>query len=507
MPPRAWVDYTVFIIDCTKNTDDYLQTLYKIVSRKFCGKTKSNKDVYRVIFFNNSNSKALNYITDWSFYELQSLKQFKTELDSIGTPGDHESIVAALQAAVDCYNTEITGPCTKKIVFMTDLNAPPADTENIKQKVNEIRSELVRQDVWLYVIGPRVHVPVIFNQDDVLNMRENIQPLDKLTAEQEQNFAILRKLFRQVNGVVIDLENGLDLVFSLRPAVKAPYPWYTELNIGTDFRIPVSCFRTTRDYVKPKFYPVNMKQEKKMIDTVKECRDSVTHEIVPDKDVAMGYTYHGKIIILTEKQEERVSPSTEKCLSIVGFVDEAKIKKELYFFGHSMNAIIANKKQMETDIPLTLLLEAMRKEKVVALAKRVYANRFNALLYCLFPCPEHPKCLLMAKLPYRHEFLENYRAGQPPKVEATNDSLKADMYGFLDSMNANTDMFGAGEPINPLPEYMKLNRNRLYLYEYLAAQNLGVDPRDRPVLGPDNLLIDRSEEYVDNLIEYFNSNN
>lgn len=270
MPPKAWVDYIVFVIDCTNNADEYLQTLYKIVARKFCGKAKSNKDVYRVIFFNNPNSKSISYMTDWSLYDLQSLKQFKTELDKVGTPSDKESIIAALTAAVDCFrSSDIKNPCTKRIVFMTDLNAPAADKDDLGEKIREIRTELAWLNVWLYVIGPRVHVPVIYNEADVLKMKENIQPVGEVSAEQRQNFDILRKIFELVYGVVVDLENGMDLVFSLKPGVKAPYPWYVELNIGEDIRVPVTCFRTTRSYEKPKFYPVNFKREHKVLDNIK----------------------------------------------------------------------------------------------------------------------------------------------------------------------------------------------------------------------------------------------
>ncbi|KAA1468434.1 SPOC domain-like protein [Dentipellis sp. KUC8613] len=215
---------------------------------------------------------------------------------------------------------------------------------------------------------------------------------------------------------------------------------------------------------------------------------------VEKEDLVKGFKYGSTFVPCPDGQFERLT--TRKGIEICGFFAKSGFRRE-YPMGE-IQYVWADPTQPQQQVALSSLVQAMEKQRALAIARWVGRDGSDPKMGVLYPCEfERVDCLLWAQMPFADDLrkytfspLENLVNKKGEKVTKhpyipTDDQVKA-MENFVDAM----DLMDAGEKnedgkrdpwFDPRLSYNPaIHRTKQALFHSAVVQDLATNPLPPP---------------------------
>jgi len=201
---------------------------------------------------------------------------------------------------------------------------------------------------------------------------------------------------------------------------KKSTAWKVDLEIGTDIRIPIAGYVAVRreNAIKWKMCIRKDSSDTQCFDELKAettiVRNNDDQEVVEPENLIDAYKYGSKLFTISEVEKAaKIYESGPKSLMVVGFVKRAEVPvTQLIGDGYMMFQAV---KGSEYSInALSSLVEAMVREGMVAIVRRVYVKNSAPKLAALIPEDsidieqEERRTLVYIELPFSDD-LRSYK--------------------------------------------------------------------------------------------------
>lgn len=226
MPRKKLTHATYFLLDLnSENLQNHYECLTTILAykTKLIKKNKKCEDVMKLGFITRNNHKNIEEVVDsWIFYKMETLKTlhniYVAKSEQKNEPGN--VLDAVYEAGQNLELAEMPFiPEPKCIVLFSDLKANMSD-----KNVRTLKNFFLETDIWLYVIGPKVHVPFLESTEDVRRWSKDGTYDDKIENEiQRKNVKIMRQIINY--GIIASEDVGIHLYFSYQSCSKEPFAW------------------------------------------------------------------------------------------------------------------------------------------------------------------------------------------------------------------------------------------------------------------------------------------
>lgn len=355
----------------------------------------------------------------------------------------------------------------KRIVLFTDFSS-----EFSVSRHEEVTTGLRASGIQLFVIGPK------FSEDDAEEVdnepsfemkdgssveikdepgfsvkpepssggSDNTKPSKKQilnwngkskTTVQQAGETLAEEMVSKTDGVLCTFKDALSQLLYFEQKDKGSAYWNTTLDIGPDFKIPIS----GRIKVQQSTLPTWKKEYKD--DPSQHIRDEVSYHLgdemqteVPQEEIIEGYLFGTTLVPCSDEDVSRMYCSNSpRSLSVVGFTEASRVPHNLRI-GNQVVAVTAPDGNEPAAEALSALIHALAELDMVAIARRVYSKNFDPQIGALFPeINEDYECLLWTQLPYS----QNIQSPVFPSLQKKIEKLKKVEKDAMDSLiNAMT---------------------------------------------------------------------
>ncbi|KAI4464212.1 ku autoantigen dna helicase [Holotrichia oblita] len=414
MAPRKKFKSTVIVFD-VNSKDDFKQKAIQYY-RNICGESyfDDNLDSSQLILINTSetnnkknddNPTKYNNIvvaTDMVAYDLSNVKHIEDATPSAG------NWLEGIEVAADelISSTESSLFERFQLIVLSDLSTKlDMSKEEIKKAVKDIRRNLSDIDAYIYFLGPDIPVPkMLRSKKDVYDWVQNLD-----VQGENSNVQVAVQILEECNGVICDLDMGLDLVQSYING-KRGYPFTEPLKFD-DLDIITACI--------------------KLLD----CQSLLS--LRRDKEGFME-----KVYVLAEDQSKEVDASNV----IRGIALHNKlvvIPQDDYLMATSTSIVMPYDTKDPEIGAVNYIIKACLNQQKYGIALRAYMKNTRPKLYCLIP-KEDPLCFYAVELPYAEDVHIMYETTDCEAVKFKEESygdydnvgeLKDDIYAYLDSVS------------------------------------------------------------------------
>ncbi|KAF6778993.1 hypothetical protein AHF37_01216 [Paragonimus kellicotti] len=312
-------------------------------------------------------------LLDWDILEFLNNQSFLAT--------DEADVIDALLVAVShlvskCENRR--GIREKRVLLISNLEGP-ADNARIAKISDDLRVV----DVQLSLIGCNVNtksVEEIPSSNDVCTPGTSTRTLGINSAKLTPACKAVTDLWCQFNGESYTFDEAIPALafFETRDVVQRGWP--VNLDIGDSLRLPVVGYTQVKEAHPPSLkllYAANPATPVRLM-TSYHAQDAAATELKPT-EVVRGYRYGNTLVPFSAEDMVAVKPTSEKCLSLIGFTNASNVPRHLYV-GDSVLVFVANGTPNDDDSAsngLAALAQALFELDGVALVRRVY-NRVSA---------------------------------------------------------------------------------------------------------------------------------
>ncbi|KAF7260885.1 hypothetical protein EG68_01869 [Paragonimus skrjabini miyazakii] len=391
----------------------------------------------------------------------------------------------SLDCFLGCRNRR--GIQEKRVLLISNLEGP-ADNAQIAKVSDDLRVV----DVQLSLIGCNVHtkpIEEIPSSDDVYAPGTSTGTLGTNSAKLTPACKAVTDLWCQFNGESYTFDEAIPALafFETRDVVQRGWP--VNLDIGDSLRLPVVGYTQVKEAHPPSLkllYAANPATPVRLM-TSYHAQDAAATELKPTEVVRgspglirpypelsrlesfndfrrlpapciprflsfEGYRYGSTLVPFSAEDMIAVKPTSEKCLSLIGFTNASNVPRHLYV-GDSVLVFVANSTPNDDDSTsnaLAALAQALFELDGVALVRRVY-NRVSAprlgvltpeireaqvtLVYTDLAFADDYRPFEFPTLPLRNSFsaAAAVQSSRQAKLCPTDEQLQA-MNQFVDSM-------------------------------------------------------------------------
>merc|ERR1712150_84181 len=227
------------------------------------------------------------------------------------------------------------------------------------------------------------------------------------------------------------IEVAQELLFTKERKKKKSMAWKVDLEIGPDIRIPTAGYVSIRRE-NPKSWKRCLAKESNLSDTqgfdelkpeTTFVRNNEDQEVVEPENLIDAFKYGSKVCPMSEVEKSAGKyDGGPKSLLLIGFVKRAEVPVSLLLGEGCMmfKPVDSN----YSKLALSSLVEAMVREEMVAIVRRVYQKNSGPKLAALIPEDsinaeqEEIRSLVYIELPYSED-LRNYQF--PPLWNSVNN--------------------------------------------------------------------------------------
>lgn len=431
MPPVSRRDCGLVLFDVgSSKKEELLNGLIKFSTFKWFMNSRS---LYRLILINTAQtSNEKNYPNI-----------FTTEIEDFDPKAVNEVIENAKAAKSNwldalllaIYHLEeavnMHGLITLQLIFFTTLdvvNTPVLDSS----KIQTIVSKLKQHSMYLYIIGPNVHLPFAITSPSVVQkcMRE-------LQVDQKNQNLITAKriVIEGPNCLLCNTKIGFNLLISFKNS-HGSQPWRKPFTMGSKLSIPST---TTKIYRKDMSLKMYCPVPRSFVKTLAQNRDV----LIEDSQIIRGIVRHG---ICLKIDDEMFRAETESCFEIIGFTHK-KFVPETYLRGEDTFYVLPNETANDSFQIFTHLVTVLAENNKYAICKRVYSTNNKPRYFALIPNLNFvPKCFTMSGISYA-DYLTPHKCEVPnsPREKVKQD----DFFRFFHSLIVDNKESKAGISIGP----------------------------------------------------------
>ncbi|KAI4464213.1 ku autoantigen dna helicase [Holotrichia oblita] len=463
MAPGKKFKSSVIVFD-VNSKDDFKQKAIQCY-RNICGESYfyDNLNSSQLILINTSetnnkknddNPTKYNNIvvaTDMVAYDLSNVKHIEDATPSVGNW--LEGIEVAADELISSTKSSSFERC--QLIVLSDLSTKlDMSKEEIKKAVKDIRRNLSDIDAYIYFLGPDIPVPkMLRSKKDVYDWVQNLD-----VQGENSNVQVAVQILEECNGVICDLDMGLDLLQSYING-KRGYPFTEPLKFD-DLDIITACIKLLNCQSL-----LSLRRDKEgLMEKVYVLAEDQSKE-VDASNVIRGIALHNKLVVIPQDVNKGVKDYS-RFFKLLGFTDKSNVPEVSFFFlpGEMLNArqvigLIAHwcDYLMATSTSIVMpydtkdpeigavnyIIKACLKQQKYGIALRAYKENTGPKLYCLIP-KEDPLCFYAVELPYAEDVHIMYETTDCEAVKFKEESygdydnvgeLKDDIYAYLDSVS------------------------------------------------------------------------
>ena len=354
------------------------------------------------------------------------------------------------------------------------------------------------------------------------------------TATQEAGINLMESLFSaSPDAESCEIELAQELLFNKERKKKTSMAWKVDLEIGTDIQIPVAGYVAIRRENPKSWKRCLAKQDSSMkmqgFDELKPettfVRNNEDQEVVEPENLIDAFKYGTKICPMSEVEKSAAKyEGGPKSLLLIGFVKRAEVPVSL-LLGDGCMMFQPLMESEYSKMALSSLVEAMVREEMVAIVRRVYQKNSAPRLAALIPEDstsaegDEKRSLVYIELPFSED-LRNYQfsplwgscvdGNVPAGKGDPSEAQLASVDKLIDSMMLKSEE--NDEDGNNFRTDTLLNPYFQHLYKCLTSRAINptkgrslpnVDPRIKEILETPNMLYGEVSNSINKIAELF----
>ncbi|KAI4464205.1 ku autoantigen dna helicase [Holotrichia oblita] len=435
MAPEKKFKSTVIVFD-VNSKDDFKQKAIQCY-RNICGESYfyDNLDSSQLILINTSetnnkknddNPTKYNNIvvaTDMVAYDLSNVKHIEDATPSVGNW--LEGIEVAADELISSTKSSSFERC--QLIVLSDLSTKlDMSKEEIKKAVKDIRRNLSDIDAYIYFLGHDIAVPkMLRSKKDVYHWMQNLD-----VQGENSNVQVAVQILKECNGVICDLDMGLDLVQSYINGKRAGYQFTEPLKFD-DLDIVTACTKLLNCQSL-----LSLRRDMEKVYVLAEDQSKE----VDTSNVIRGIALHNKLVVIPQDVNKGVK-NYNRFFKLLGFTDKSNVPED-YLMATSTSIVMPYDTKDPEIGAVNYIIKACLKQQKYGIALRVFKKNTGPKLYCLIP-KEDPLCFYAVELPYAEAF-HMYETTDCEAVKFKEESygdydnvgeLKDDIYAYLDSLS------------------------------------------------------------------------
>lgn len=373
--------------------------------------------------------------------EWEMMKQVEN-LGHGGSSGDWlDALVVAMDLLHDPDGKRFNG---KKIVLLTDFSGEFSD-----DKSEAITSGLLNESIELVVIGPDIlkdlteedgdgNQPGPSDGDSTTTSKPSLNWNGKpKTIIQRAGEAVAACIVGKVDGMLCSFEDALPQLMFYEKKNQASAAWNTTLDIGADFKIPITGRIKVREVTLPTWKKGFSGNPAAVI------QKEVSHHLydekqtaVPSEEVISGYFYGTTLVPVSDEDMKMAYKSNSpRSMTVLGFT-EAKNVPRWIRAGNQVLAVTARDNDDAAAVALSSLIQALMEMDMVAITRRVYSQNLNPRLGVLLPeITKDYECLLWIQLPFIQDVERLIFPSLQPRIDKLKDEEKNAIDSLIDAMD------------------------------------------------------------------------
>ena len=473
-----------------------------------CRRSRNDLDYPNIMVVDNSNGKLAQA-------NFGHLKFVEKELKNAAGPEVlHGDWMDAVIVAMDLIHnaTEGSKVRSKRIIVLTDMGCEASD-DKLEMVMDAIKRDQIEFTFllpeWDDVAGYNIsndeieHDAAGDNEQSTGEPEKNKRGIPGTSSETKPRTAIQNagiNLMESIFSVSPEAEKcgievAQELLFTKERKKKKSMAWKVDLEIGPDIRIPTAGYVSIRRE-NPKSWKRCLAKESNLSDTqgfdelkpeTTFVRNNEDQEVVEPENLIDAFKYGSKVCPMSEVEKSAGKyDGGPKSLLLIGFVKRAEVPVSLLLGEGCMmfKPVDSN----YSKLALSSLVEAMVREEMVAIVRRVYQKNSGPKLAALIPEDsinaeqEEIRSLVYIELPYSED-LRNYQfpplwnsvnnvQTQSIKNEPTQDQLTA-VDSLIDNMMLESEGHEEDEEEEGcLKTETLLNPYYQHLYQCLTSRAL-----------------------------------
>ena len=448
---------------------------------------------------------------------------------------------------------------SKRIIALTDLGSPASD-DKLEMVIDAVKRDQIEFTFLLPQWDDDSSAEGNTCYDSTKeNEKSNILPEEKMlqgekskngtsddncskgqsttkekTAVQEAGICLMESIFEaspEAEGCGIEVAQ--ELLFNKERKKKKSAAWKVDLEIGSNIRIPTAGYISIKRE-NPKSWKRCLAKEDSStkshgFDELKAettiVRNNEDQEVVEPENLIDGFKYGTKVCPISEVEKSAGKyEAGPRSLILIGFVKRAEVPVSLLLGEGCMTFLPQDSDYSRT--ALSSLVEAMVREEMVAIVRRVYSKNSAPRLAALIPEDgfsvdgDNIRSLVYIELPFAED-LRNYQF--PPlwsssdgdgtklgKGDPSDSQLKA-VDKLIDSMMLSTEEENEDDETDPSTD-TRLNPFYQHLYKCLTNRALNpakgrslpnVDQRIKDIIEAPEKLANASNKPLTNISQLF----
>ena len=333
------------------------------------------------------------------------------------------------------------------------------------------------------------------------------------------------------------IQMAQEYLFTKERKKKKSMAWKVDLEIGSDIRIPVAGYvairrENAKTWKRCLARPNGSIKSEGMFDEIKAettfVRNNEDQEVIETDNLIDAFKYGTKVCPISELEQSAAKyEGGPKSLILIGFVKRAEVPVTL-MLGEGCMVFQYQMDSEYSKTALSSLIEAMVREEMVAIVRRVYSKNSAPKLGALIPEDsidtdgQETRRLVYIELPFAED-LRNYQFpplwscnadnkgdGESSKNNPSKVQLKA-VDKLIDSMMLNNQEENDQDE-NDIKTDMLLNPYHQHLYKCLTSRALNptkgrsvpsVDLRIQEIMEPPKTLANNSNKTLNDLGKLF----
>uniref|UniRef100_A0A2Z5TTK7 ATP-dependent DNA helicase II subunit 2 n=1 Tax=Reticulitermes speratus TaxID=60591 RepID=A0A2Z5TTK7_9NEOP len=462
------------------------QCVSMILKRKILANSKD--EIALILLGSDETENSLNYknikVTHSLALPSWEMVQFVNDLKGTTVNADWlDAIVVAMNVLKEgADGKKFT---ERKLVLLSNLN-----TTVSKDQIDIITNAMKCEELCLIVIGPDINLNIREeamdeddDNDDETKYWTNGNDAEKSKSKQQcVGESVLSHILREAGGVICSFADAVPQLMYFQKKNVRPSPWNVVMDIGPDIKVAVSGYRKISPATLPSWKHESAVDKGASIDSeTSYIRQDENQTVVEREDVIEGFRFGTTLVPFSDIDKTMMSyQSGERCLSVLGFTKLKNVPRHL-FVGKGVLYIVARKGDSSAEIALSSLIQALKEEGLVAIARRVYNRNSNPVLGVMFPrISSEYECLVLIDLPYSEDMREFVF---PPIVSNTNKPTKEQL-DSIDALIDNMDLQNVKNEYGEISEAFKsksmLNPYHQHVYHSLAHKALNEDAQLPP---------------------------
>lgn len=356
-----------------------------------------------------SNITVLRDIAPPDLDLLRKLEKIEPE----GQEGDLlDALIVALDLLMKRQQVDPKKKYQKRLFLVSDAGMPIN-----KDDVAVVVDQFSRMDAKLNIIG------IDFKEEEEESEQGGAVDCERNVSDVKmENEELLRDMAKQVGGVIVAVNQALDMMSYFRSkGVLQRSTFRGLLQIGRHLHIPVWSFIKTMEQKFPLLRKIStVAQEAANPGNMNVVLERSYHSItepdveIPTDERVKGYKYGKTLVPFSKIDESALKYSADACMKIIGFTQSHTVPRH-HFMGN-VECIVPNPSDQAAGTALSALIHALAETDSVAIIRYVKRNKSVPHLGVLSPhIKADYECLFYNALPFSEDIRQFSFASLAPE--------------------------------------------------------------------------------------------